>query len=107
MVKCPKCQQQPPLAKMIFLGFGKSLACPICHTSLELENATALGLISYILAGIVVGLCEEVSERAGHPWSRQWIFITIFWMALLISVPIRAFFLRMRIKTPDDRPLNL
>jgi hypothetical protein len=118
MVKCPKCQKQLRWTKLFFFGFGwgpiaglsrRNASCPTCHVSLEPENMNLLALISFILAFLPVWFGLAVWKAAGHSWEsyRSWCAILWLWIALFIQELLRVFFLRIHIKLPEDKPLNL
>jgi len=104
MVQCPKCQRKLNPLRMVFRGDSN---CPICHVGLTVENQNLLGGISVFLALMVGELIKMMLGARGQALTWSWRFILILWVFLLIHILLNAFFLRVYIKTPEDKPLNL
>jgi hypothetical protein len=99
MIRCPKCEQKLNPIRLGYLGDSN---CPKCYVQLEPRNKKLLTLISVFLGSISVGFIKMFVSLT---WF--WRFTLILWMWILIYILLSAFFLRVCIKIPRDKPLNL
>jgi hypothetical protein len=104
MVQCPKCGKKLNPVKIAFRGDSN---CPACHVGFAVRNQAWLSGISVFFGLMVVEPIKMMLGARGQALTWSWRFILTLWVCLLIYVILNAFFLRVYIKTPEDKPLNL